>query len=525
MKLTMPEAKKSSGTRKWLYAVVAGLAFCAAGGGVYWHFAGRVPLDGLFLNTNLPVSARQAGRVQSVGVTVGDAVRQGDVLVTLDPGNLKQVFEQQRQKLKEIEMLLPPSMMQAQGAPVAMPGQLQSQVQGQRHGLMQNQMLHQAESLTQKLERLRSEEVSAQRRVDEASSREAQAAVYYNRVALQVARGRMHPEDRNAADVALQMARAETEKAKKAFEAVSLQRFDAGKDIQKVKDIQAASGADMVPETLRLKQYEDQRQRLLATMQAMEDTRLTAPEDGVVLDVIVQAGANVEAMQPCVVLRPTARPPLVRALAEVGDLAKLMLGQEAEITLKGPQDVSLSGFVSGFAPPSRAGDTVYTPDGQPKTVVWITLDTPQAQEARDRMFAMPQGSMAEVEVALRKQPRRLAPQPQAMGYQTPGYAQGNAYGNGQPAAAPAVAPTVAPGTAPVAVPVVRAGSAEAQGITQPGQVESREGQSAQPLPRLPRMQPSGPVSGPAPAAQPDNNPSLASPQVLQGADSAKPLIP
>lgn len=507
MKLTMPEAKKSTATRKWLYAVVAGLALCAAGGGVYWHIAGRVALEGLFMNMNLPVSALQNGRVQSVGVTVGDAVRQGDVLVTFDQGNLKQTLEAQRQKLKEIEMLLPPSMMQAQGVPVGAP---MTGVSGA--GQAAGQALQQSESLTQKLDRLRAEEEAAERRLHEASSREAQAAVYYNRVSLLVSKRRMHPEDRSAAEVVLQMAKAETENAKKAFEAISLKRFDAGKDIQKVKDIQAASGADMVPDTLRLKQYDEQRQRLLATMQALESTRLVAPADGVVLDVIVQAGSDVAAMQPCVVLRPVSRPPLVRALAEAGDLGKLTLGQEAEITLKGPQDVSLSGFVSGFAPPSRQGDTVYAPDGQPKTVVWITLDTPEAQETRDRMFAMPQGSVTDVTVALRKPVRQIAMQPQAMNYPVPGNASVEAPVTAQPAV----------------IPVVRAGSAEALGVSndQAGQTHNADAQNAvQALPKLPRMQPSGPVSGPAPASQPGNNPSLASPLVLQGADSPKPLIP
>lgn len=496
METTMPEKKKSGGVRKWIYAVMVGGLACAVGAGVFWHVSGRVELDGLFLNTSLPVLAERGGLARAVKVAPGDTVAEGDVLVQFDEGDLRQKLEAQRKRLAELEMLLPPSLMQA-------PGNGGS-----------------GESLTGKHERLRSEEQQADRRVQEAAAREAQAAVYYNRVALQVARGRMTAEDRDAADIALQMARAETERARSAFESTSGSRAAAGTDIQRFKDIHAASGADMVPESMRIKQYEEQRQRIFATLRELESARVTAPESGVVVDVSVAAGEQVAAMQPCVVLRPTARPPLVRALAGAGSLGKLRLGQQASVTLHGPQEMELAGYVASFAPPARPGDVVYAPGESANIVVWIAVDEPADQQGRDMLYALPQSTPAEVVVALRDPVRSLAASPESIATQeSDGVYGGNVAGE--------------------SVPVVKAGSAEAGGRL-PGQEDAsgQEGTNGQApsanmpmqaeppaLPKLPRMQPNGPVSGPAPAAQPGNNPSIASPEILKGADSEKPLLP
>jgi membrane fusion protein, multidrug efflux system len=73
-------------------------------GGMYWHYRNRVSTDDAQVDGHLvPVSAKISGSVERVAVEDNQAVREGDLLVQLDPRDLQARVDQARASLTQTQ--------------------------------------------------------------------------------------------------------------------------------------------------------------------------------------------------------------------------------------------------------------------------------------------------------------------------------------------------------------------------------------------------------------------------------------
>ena len=515
MHLTMPEKTQNTSRRLAWFACAGALLAAAAVGGWYYYMSGRLLLDGVLQSNVNSLVAEYGGQVAEVAAVPGVRVRGGEVLIRFDETALRSTLMREEQELKTLTMLVPPHLLRVPGPDGGM------------------------ESLTERLERQRLVEENAERRLQESTDREAQAAVLYSRASLLAAQGKLSRQELDGAEAHIAAARRAAQEARRSFETVSLERAGTGAEIQRMRAMQSAAGADRVPDEARLQSFEQKKARVAGVRAALAATLIAAPADGVVVDVAVRPGDRIAPMQPCLLFRPDAQPPQVRALVAGNEAGGIRAGQQCRVRFTGAEEAVFDGFVTALTQGLPSDAATAPGAGGSLSSVWVGFIPQEGNEAR--IAALEDGAAAEVTVLLRAPLMR--PFPASEHALTPGAAAPSApqptFQGGPEPAAPAGAPlsvqtpygeaSVRGAPAPVVqqyVPpapvVVRAGSPGALG--RPPQADNNPGTAAvtpQGPPSLPPMRAPRQLTG---SPQPDlgNNPSLAPSRMLDGEAHGKP---
>lgn len=485
MNLSMPEKKRPSLRLLWLAAGLVPLL--ALGGYLYWHYSGRMTLEGRLQGNAVFLVSERGGSVLAVMASPGQRVHRGEVLLRFDDAPLRRILAAEQQELSRLQQLIPPDM-------------LRVPANGRPDGRSD-------ESMTERLERQRGIEAEAERRVQQATDNEAQASILHSRAVMLAAQKKISPQERDAAEAALQLARQETQAARDYFTSVSLARAATGADIQRLRAVQAAAGASQTPVDARIAAYHAQAQRTVAAEADLNSTVVLAPDNGVILDVLAKAGAELDLAAPCFLFRADSSPPMVRALADDAQVGRLGVGQQSRVVFDNARDAPIAGYVSALLPEVPVGAASL---GRARTSVWVTLE---AEPSTSLVYTLPDFSKATITVLLREPLLAASSLDPDKGSGAASLVLPQA--PGAPSALP-VAVQSPFGEDPAAVrerqagmptphtpPVLKAGSPEAAGKA----------------PTLPPMQAPEQLTG-SPLPDPHNNPSLVTPNILENAATA-----
>ena len=508
MSISMPEKKQRPVIRP-LYVLLA-LLLLGGIAAVYWHNSGRVSLVGEVKDSVAPLSPGISGVFSRIEVREGQRVVRGQPLVSLEASAQQRALAEERQKLAQFEALLPPQYVRAPG-----PG-----------GRLQDE-----ESLEERLTRQRGEEAAAERHLQQAADREAQAAITYNRASVLASRGQLSARERDAAAAALDEARLEVQAAKAAFESFSLARSGTGTEIRRTKENQSAIGADTLPANLRIKNYELQRERVHAATAALAATVVYAPEDGIITEILAKSGGPATAGAPCLYMASLDTSAIVMAQVSDDAAKKLRPRQQCRLEIAGASDNPYEGYISNLLPKSGAmkdGETTAAPGIRAQIAIIGPAGKGRAEEEHSPTLHLLGGAKADIVVLLRAP---LHGQEQ----ETPARPVSKKGAMTAPAATPAIAPSAAgaqssPGAeqppAGRSNPRERAGGPDnPEGrllppvhppATQAPSPETSQGplDANRPLPQLPPMQAPEKLTG-SPLPDPQNNPSVVTPEVLE----------
>jgi HlyD family secretion protein len=92
--------------RSWLSLVALG---SVVGVAVIWSIYGSIPItvEGrgvlIYPSNVVPLQSKSAGQLMTFNVKVGDVIKKGQVLATIDQAELRKQLQQQRAKLTELE--------------------------------------------------------------------------------------------------------------------------------------------------------------------------------------------------------------------------------------------------------------------------------------------------------------------------------------------------------------------------------------------------------------------------------------
>ena len=385
MSLTMPVQRKNASRNILWFALAALLLLAAAGSGVFYHLSGRLQLEGVLQNNLHTFASAYGGHVMQVDAQPGLRVLRDTVLVRFDDTALRSALIKEEQQLQTLAMLIPPNLLRVAG------------LDGRE------------ETLTERLERQRMLEETAERRLQDATDTEAQAAIRYSRASMQAAQGKLSRQELEKAEAHLAAARSEVQDARQVFETLSLERAATGVAIQRMRDMQSLAGANRPPENERLKIFEEQKARVTDLRAALAATVIVAPKDGTVIDVAVRPGDRIAPMQPCLLFLPDGQPARILALVPGNKLARLKVGQQCRIELNTPEPVELKGFVSAVTPELPASPAAG--NGKPFAAVWVDI-LPQQEGEAGRSFPQ-RDTPAQITVLLRapllKQERHAGP--------------------------------------------------------------------------------------------------------------------
>ena len=336
MHLTMPE-KKTAPSRMLLYLACGVLVL--AGLGLYlWYEAGQLHFEADMQSASRPVLAPRQGVIAFVDVEAGRMVRRGDVLARFDDAALRAQVDKDRHTLSTLALALPPEHLSlpAQGGGT--------------------------ESLSEREDRRRQDEGEAERIVLDAANREAEAAIVYNRATLLAAQGKITPEQRAAAEAALNAAQREAAQARSRFESLSLSRAESSADIRRLKQAQLDSGAAALPVQTRLAAFDRAKENLARSEAALAATYITASEDGQVEAVYVRPGSQVESGGLVAALKPVKGGVLLEGRISSAQAGSVKNGLPCRIVFLGESDV-YKGVVEDIDAPLAAhlgADAPYT---------------------------------------------------------------------------------------------------------------------------------------------------------------------
>ena len=92
--------------RSWLPLAALG---SVVGVAVIWSIYGRIPItiEGrgvlIYPSNVVPVQSKSAGQLMALNIKVGDVIKKGQVLATIDQAELRKQLQQQRTKLTELQ--------------------------------------------------------------------------------------------------------------------------------------------------------------------------------------------------------------------------------------------------------------------------------------------------------------------------------------------------------------------------------------------------------------------------------------
>jgi hypothetical protein len=336
------------------------------------------------------------------------------------------------------------------------------------------------------------------------------------------ARKKITPQERDAAEAALDAARREVQAAREYFAAVSRARAATGTDIRRIREARAAAGAGGLPIDALTDGYARQSERVAEARADLAGAFLLAPEDALIVEAAVREGDRVEDAQPCFLLQADARPPMVRAPAGESAARKLAIGQQCRI-LFAAWEIQAKGHIVALLP--HAEPEKVPSNGSAGVTVWVAL---MADDSGPPLAAIADDAEAAVTVLLREplsptgtgtsplpvpappagseHPALGAPQPAPLSVQSP-------FGE-EPARSEKSQESNGILERPVPPPMVKAGSPEASG--RPAASDAQETKRRPPLPSLPPMEQPERLTG-SPLPDPLNNPSLTTPDILEKA--------
>lgn len=486
----------------------------AAAGYIFFRSApGQMRLSGEAFFAQETIQASMPGIVSQIEVMQGQQISKGQILLRFGSGPLQRVFEQEQQKLAELTGMLPPQyvFLLDPERPDSPP-----------------------ESLTERLERQRAEETVAEQGMQEASLDEAGLAVTHNRIRMLVAQGKLSPEQQKISEQSLSATKEKAFLAKKRFEAYSLKRSNTDAQIRRLRQAQAASGADRIPLQERLRRFEEQRHTVAELAGRVQNAVVTAPFDGVIQDVLISPGDTIQSMQPCFTMRRKGAQVIVRATVPDKEKYALKKGLACEIYLEGHESKPVQGYISMLTEGSPENTNTLTLECTPLQPSELTnlgagRTAPRPLHAELTVFL---DTVARQSSSLNSQEYSVVPEDgnvdtSAASTSTRGMATGRigasgsalsdfapqreneAKGNGEAASFQRSVPEA---------PVIKAGSPEATGKPRDPQTQGfglTEKRTMEPV-QLPPMKAPYPLKG-SPLPDVHNNPSIVPPTVLEPA--------
>ena len=335
-------------------------------GFLFWRDSGQVHLAGILASTGFIQVAGQNGTVAAVKVEVGDSVAAGQPLLRFGNIALLAALEKEQNEQDRLARMLPPEYIFFSD-PESATGE--------------------KESLTQRLERLRTAEAGAVKKLQNATDVEARASVIHSRAALRPQADAARQQVRNA-ETELQAAREAVRKARLAQEAASRQRAVAETAVRRIFDHLSASGANRLSLQERVEAYTLQQRKVDELAHSLAASGILSPFDGLVQEIFVRPGDHVAAATPCFALQSASVSPTVNCTVEAGTSRKLQTGQRCLVSFSesvGPYQ----GYVAKIDPAQEP----YL-----RTVVVALL--------RKGEENVPSGSVAKVTVLLRETPIR-----------------------------------------------------------------------------------------------------------------------
>lgn len=335
MKLSMPEAKKTSPARKILFTAV--ILALAAIGAFYWHSSGRMVLQGAVSGALLPVQAEISGQVSKTLASEGDLVAKGQGLVQLENSALKETYLREEQARLQMEASIPPQALADNGAL--------------------------KEELTLRLEQESLAEQAAHSFLQEASTEEARAAVALRRATIQHGEKRISDEQYQEAQLAHNRAKRLLEAARIDQERASLARAGTTTELRRIRNT-SASGHDEASASL-LKAYELQSLKAYAAADALNASIIRAPHAGVVAGLTTQPGAFISAGETALFLLPVSVPPSIVIYATAEDAAKLQPGMACSVAIPASAAGPFDGEIAAVLPNMQMNaNEIAGPDGK-----------------------------------------------------------------------------------------------------------------------------------------------------------------
>ena len=222
--------------KSWLPLLALG---SLVGVGIAWSIYGRIPItvEGrgvlIYPRKVVPLQSASSGQLLALNVKVGDVIKKGQVLATIDQQDLRKQLQQQRAKLVELE-----SQDQAVGS---LQGQRteQEKISLQQQRLYFQQRIRELQALTPQLKTKGNDSIREQRQGLQQRLREAQALIPIYKQRMEIRKQLFEKERAITSDVALEA------------EQQYLQ------NLQKISELQAQLKELDVKETEQEKAYRD----------------------------------------------------------------------------------------------------------------------------------------------------------------------------------------------------------------------------------------------------------------------------
>lgn len=383
--------------KSWLPIASLGLLI---GSAVVWSVQGRIPMtiEGrgvlVYPSKVVPLQSKAAGQLIALNLKVGDVIKKGDVIGTIDQTELRKQLQQQQEKLAELE-----SQDQAVGSLQGLRNEQERlTIQQQRQHFQQQ--IRELQELSPELETTSSESIQEQRRSLEQRLNQAQAMVpiYADRLKIRQqlfaeraithdvlleAQEKEHTNRETIADLQAQLKQLDAKATEQ--EKTNRDNFTQITDLQaqlQELDSKAANLAqqDLETSTNRQKEIQEvQREIAKLELQLQQNTQIISQHDGRILEIAVNPGQVIETGTRLGNLETEVRSSHLVAMTyfTVADGKKIQPGMNIQIT---PQTVKREQFggiignistVSAFPITTEAAASIV---GNPEVVKGLVAD-------------------------------------------------------------------------------------------------------------------------------------------------------
>lgn len=319
--------------KKWAVTLVLGIL--VLGGGGYWtyqHFKAVPQVASSIFSTvkkgnvkqqitatgtvkyqeEVPLAFETAGTVKEVYVQAGDSVVAGQVLVQMDTETLQQVVSESAASLKEAELNWQQQVVDAQSTIVKAKQTLRTAEQNADPAYLANQLYIAEQSVSIASNNL----AKAQQSGEQSSIQQAKTSLAQAQINLMSAQ---NTHDGGAAQTV------ETAKAALSNEEAQLTRLAEKTSLAKAQTAVVKAQENLTKATL------------------------VAPADGVIIDIPIKKGQTIKDAATAMILATGGDLLIVDATVSQAEIAKIKVGQKADITLDSAPDQHMSATVSKVA--------------------------------------------------------------------------------------------------------------------------------------------------------------------------------
>ncbi|MDQ6705735.1 MAG: HlyD family secretion protein [Acidobacteriota bacterium] len=359
------------GSKRWIL-LGAGVLILAVGGFFVWlHYQGRESTDDAQVDGHIdPISAKLGGTVTAVNVDDNQVVKQGDVLVQIDPRDYNVALDRARADVAQAEAMLQASRSDIPITRTNTAGQLSSANAGVEEARAT------VVSSESEISAARARLITAQARVREAEANYQKAAKDLDRLKPLVAKEEISRQQYDAAVAAAEALRATVDSARsgvsEAEQDIRTAQSNVQRDQAKVSQAQAtAESAGTAPQQVAATRAREQSAaaKVQESKSALEQAELNlqyatirAPASGVISRKSVEVGQIVQPGQPLFAIVPL-NDVWVTANFKETQLKDMRVGQRAEIDVdaygrkyKGHVDsiAAVTGAKTSLLPPENA---------------------------------------------------------------------------------------------------------------------------------------------------------------------------